>query len=118
MWHSPMGGTVAQEISIIQMNERLLDGSGIVDKNSRNLRGFWATPENYFFIFKIYFIFIFLFFKVYFERGKERREGQGDRGRQKESQRICAVSMEPHMGLDVTNRKIMARAETKGHLTD
>ena len=59
-----------------------------------------------------------------FERGVRVWAGEGQRDRQTDRQteseagsRIQAVSTEPDMGLELTNREIMTRAEV-GHLTD
>ena len=50
---------------------------------------------------------VFLIKFIYFERERERKREQG-RGRQRESQAGSqAVSAEPNVGLELTNREIM-----------
>ena len=65
--------------------------------------------------------FLFFFFKFIYlrERVHVSVQEQG-RGRQSGKERIpswpCAVSAEPHLGLDPTNREIMTQAQTKSQL--
>ena len=45
---------------------------------------------------------------LYFEREREHAQGRGrGRGRERIPGRLCTVSMEPHVGLELTNREIM-----------
>ena len=57
---------------------------------------------------------------IYYERACVRvhhsgrgRERQRQTQRQRESQAVCAVSMEPNMGLQLMNGEIMTQVETK-----
>ena len=45
---------------------------------------------------------------IYFERETESRKGRGrERGRGRISSRLCAVSAEPDIGLELANHEIM-----------
>ena len=49
---------------------------------------------------------------IYFEREKEREGGvERERGRERISNRLHAVSTEPYVGLDPMNHEIMTQAE-------
>ena len=53
---------------------------------------------------------------IYSERERERERtsrGGAERGRQRILSRLCAVSTEPDVGLEPTNREMMTQAEIK-----
>ena len=61
--------------------------------------------------FKIFFKFIYLFWER--DRGSEQERGR-ERGAEREGERIrsrfCAFSMEPHVGLELTNYEVMTKS--------
>ena len=58
-------------------------------------------------------LFIYLFIKfIYFER-ENMNGGGAERGRNRIPSRLCTFNTEPGMGLELTNREIMTRAEIK-----
>ena len=56
-----------------------------------------------------------LFMFIYFERERERRGRE--RGRERIPSKLCTVSREPDMGLNVLNHEIMARAKINEQTT-
>ena len=66
-------------------------------------------------------LFLIIFFKfIYFwerHREREREWGRGrERGRERMSSRLCAVSTESDVGLELTNHEIMTWAKTKSQM--
>ena len=65
-------------------------------------------------------IFFFFFNFVYFETEGEnmhaREEETRERKRERIPTRLCAVSAEPNVGLDLTNHEIMTSAEIKSQM--
>ena len=56
----------------------------------------------------------------FFERERERAsagEEQREKGRERIPSRLCAVSVEPEVGLDPMNCEIVTRIKIKGRLT-
>ena len=71
---------------------------------------------------KVYLFFLefftFRFYFIHFERDRESEQGRGrEGGRERIPNRLRIVSVEPEVGLELTNREIMTWAQV-GRSTD